>query len=207
MSVGRKHQSGTRAPRHRCWATVYETSEGYVGLAASAHGLAASTLPWAREDEARQALTTCLRGAAMRAWFDEPEWLGAADGLPPHLAAAREAFTVTGNEHYRRLACLQIDLRPHPQFTVRVLEAVRRLSPGETSTYGDEALKVGVAGGARAVGQVMASNPLAPVVPCHRVLTSGRRIGGFAGGPEMKARMLRNEGLQVDGDRVGSQTQ
>ncbi|MDP2872294.1 MAG: MGMT family protein [Bacillota bacterium] len=202
MSGNNKGKRFATKTKHRCWATVCETGGGYVGLAASAYGLAASTLPRASEDGARQALFVCLGGAALRGWFDEPEWLTPAEGLPPHLAAAREAFAASGGELVRCLGRLQIDLRPHPPFTARVLEAVRGLAPGETSTYGDVAQKVGVAGGARAVGQVMSHNPLAPVVPCHRVLSAGDRIGGFGGGPDMKARMLRGEGLQVDGDRV-----
>lgn len=192
---------------HRCWATVCRTEEGYVGLAASAHGLAASTLPRSSEDEARRALEECLGGPSLRRWFCPPEWLCDAAGLPPHLAAAREAFAAGGAQRSRALGGLQVDLRPHPPFTARVLAAVRGIGPGQACTYGDVAAMVGVAAGARAVGQVMARNPLAPVVPCHRVLAAGGRTGGFAGGPHLKAQMLQSEGLTVTGDRVAVRRQ
>lgn len=188
--------------KHRCWATVCLTEGGYVGLAASAFGLAASTLPQAGEDEARKALAACLDVPALRGWFDAPEWQCQQTGLTPHLAAARVAFLAKETDRQRELDLLQVDLRPHPPFTAKVLEAVRNIGRGQTCTYGEVASKVGVKGGARAVGQVMSRNPLAPVVPCHRVLAADSRIGGFAGGPDVKASMLRAEGLLVQQDQV-----
>lgn len=192
----------TGGEKHRCWAAVCRVEGGYAGLAASAFGLAASTLPCTSEGEARSALLAALEIPALRRWFGPTEWVGHEAGLTPHLAAAREALCATGPNRQRALDLLQLDLRPHPAFTARVLEAVRAIGRGRTCTYGEVAATIGVRGGARAVGQVMARNPLAPVVPCHRVLGGGNRIGGFAGGPEAKARMLRDEGLLVDRDRV-----
>ena len=72
----------------------------------------------------------------------------------------------------------------------RALQAIPR---GETRTYGELAAAVGRPGSPRAVGQMVARNPLTIVVPCHRVLAAGQRLNGFAGGIERKAALLGME--------------
>ena len=70
-------------------------------------------------------------------------------------------------------------------------------------TYGGLAAAVGVPGGARAVGNVMAGNPFPLVIPCHRVIRSDGSLGGFGGGLPMKRALLEMEGVAFDGhDRV-----
>jgi methylated-DNA-[protein]-cysteine S-methyltransferase len=80
-----------------------------------------------------------------------------------------------------------------------VLETLRREVPwGETVTYGELALMAGAPGAARAVGTTMATNPVPLVVPCHRVVASGGRIGGYGGGLHgvaTKRTLLAREGL------------
>lgn len=73
-----------------------------------------------------------------------------------------------------------------------VVQALRLIPAGQTTSYGDLARKVGRAGAARAVGQVMATNPVPLIVPCHRVLGSGGRLGGFSAptGTVLKQRLL-----------------
>jgi methylated-DNA-[protein]-cysteine S-methyltransferase len=84
-------------------------------------------------------------------------------------------------------------------FRRRVLETLRREVPwGETVTYGELAAMAGVPGAARAVGTAMATNPVPLVVPCHRVVASGGRIGGYGGGLHgvaTKRALLAREGL------------
>lgn len=70
-----------------------------------------------------------------------------------------------------------------------------RVGWGQVTTYGDLAAAVGAPDAARDVGEVMASNPLPLVVPCHRVLASRGAIGGFGGGVEMKRALLALEGV------------
>lgn len=70
-----------------------------------------------------------------------------------------------------------------------------RIGWGQVTTYGDLAAAVGAPGAAREVGEVMASNPIPLVVPCHRVLASRGAIGGFGGGVEMKRALLALEGV------------
>jgi methylated-DNA-[protein]-cysteine S-methyltransferase len=65
-------------------------------------------------------------------------------------------------------------------FQQAVIQALRKIPFGRTTTYADLAAKAGRPGAARAVGQVMATNPVPIVVPCHRVLASGGKLGGFS---------------------------
>ena len=80
-------------------------------------------------------------------------------------------------------------------FRGAVISAVRNIGWGRTRTYGDVAAEAGSAGAARAVGQVMAANPLPLIIPCHRVIGAGGRLGGYSArtGLTMKRRLLALE--------------
>lgn len=80
-------------------------------------------------------------------------------------------------------------------FSRRVLNACRAIPFGQTRTYSDLAKQVGSPGAARAVGGVMAANPVPLIVPCHRVLRTDGGLGGFSapGGTAAKQRMLELE--------------
>ena len=84
-------------------------------------------------------------------------------------------------------------------FQRRVYEAVLQIPHGQVTTYKWLGLSIGCAS-PRAIGQALRRNPLAPEVPCHRIVSSNARIGGFAGetdGPEItkKLRLLAAEGV------------
>lgn len=83
-------------------------------------------------------------------------------------------------------------------FARRVLLADGKIPRGRVMTYGGLAASVGVPGGARAAGNVMAGNPFPLVIPCHRVIRSDGSLGGFGGGAEMKKILLRLEGVAFD---------
>jgi len=78
-----------------------------------------------------------------------------------------------------------------PAYTQRVLRTVALIPPGYVATYGSVAEAAG--GGARAVGNVMAANPFAPIVPCHRVVSANFALGGYGGGLDVKIAMLKRE--------------
>jgi O-6-methylguanine DNA methyltransferase len=78
-------------------------------------------------------------------------------------------------------------------FQRTVLETIFRIPAGETMTYGEVAKAAGKPGAARAVGNVMAMNPIPLILPCHRVVATGG-LGGFTGGLEVKRKLLRLEG-------------
>ncbi len=92
------------------------------------------------------------------------------------------------------LASIPLDLEGLPPFTRRVLQVLRATHPGETFTYGQLARMSGSPGAARAVGQVMAKNPLPILVPCHRVVAANGP-GGFSlfGSLETKAQLMALE--------------
>ncbi len=92
-------------------------------------------------------------------------------------------------------------LTPQMSFNQKVWALCARIPRGKVATYGDIARALNCRG-ARAVGNALNRNPYAPEVPCHRVVGSDGRLTGFAGGIEAKARLLREEGLRMIGDRV-----
>ena len=84
-------------------------------------------------------------------------------------------------------------------FRRRVLAACRAIPRGETRTYGELALAAGAPRAARAVGTTMASNRVAIIVPCHRVVRAGGHLGGYSApnGPTLKCRLLELEKARV----------
>jgi O-6-methylguanine DNA methyltransferase len=74
---------------------------------------------------------------------------------------------------------------------MNVIDAVSKVPIGYATSYGEVAKAVG--GGPRAVGQIMARNPFAPVCPCHRVLRSDLTLGGYGGGLDVKLAFLKRE--------------
>ena len=78
-----------------------------------------------------------------------------------------------------------------PAYTQKVLKATLQVPLGYVTSYGLIAQAVG--GGPRAVGNVMASNPFAPIVPCHRVVKSDFTLGGYGGGLKVKVELLNRE--------------
>lgn len=100
----------------------------------------------------------------------------------------------------RNLREIPLDLEGAPPFNRQVYEAARRIDPGETRTYGEIAAELGDPGFARAVGQALGQNPIAIIVPCHRVLAAGGRMGGFSahGGVSTKRRLLEIEGALAE---------
>ena len=79
-------------------------------------------------------------------------------------------------------------------FQRAVLEAVVAIPRGEVRTYGEVALEVGHPGAARAVGEVMRTNRIPVLIPCHRVVRSGGDIGRYSPDPTIKRRLLAAEG-------------
>jgi methylated-DNA-[protein]-cysteine S-methyltransferase len=90
---------------------------------------------------------------------------------------------------------LPLDLRG-TGFRKRCWNELLRIPYGETRTYAEIARAVGSPAGFRAVGQANHYNPIAIIVPCHRVLASGKRLGGYGGGLPVKALLLRLEGAE-----------
>jgi methylated-DNA-[protein]-cysteine S-methyltransferase len=97
----------------------------------------------------------------------------------------------------RREFPVKVDWTRLSGFTRKALQVCAKIPYGKTLSYGEVAERAGSPGGARAVGQAMSKNPFPIVVPCHRVLASGGRIGGFSGGLHFKRALLDLEGADA----------
>ena len=93
----------------------------------------------------------------------------------------------------RRLFSVPLDLRG-TDFQLRCWHALLKIPYGETITYAELARRVGSPRGFRAVGMANHDNPVAIIVPCHRVLASDRTLGGYGGGLDIKRALLELEG-------------
>ena len=82
-------------------------------------------------------------------------------------------------------------------FQQRVWERLRDIEPGATTSYGQIAAGLGLRNGARAVGLANGSNPIAIVVPCHRVIGANGKLVGYGGGMPRKAWLLRHEAREL----------
>ena len=89
----------------------------------------------------------------------------------------------------------KLNLSGATPFQCKVWQASRLIPYGETRSYAWVANQIKNPEAARAVGQALGRNPLPIIVPCHRVITSDGKLGGFGGGLEMKRRLLYLEGL------------
>lgn len=125
---------------------------------------------------------------------EKVEWRKAADctahaqrQLDEYFAGKRREFT------------LRLDLRG-THFQRRCWDELLRIPYGESRSYADIACAVGSPNAFRAVGQANHHNPVAIVVPCHRVLAGGRALGGYGGGLPTKAFLLRLEGAEFYDD-------
>lgn len=86
-----------------------------------------------------------------------------------------------------------LDLHAGTAFQQRVWQALLEIPRGQTRSYGEIARAVRSSRAARAVGNACGANPIPVLIPCHRVVASHRRLGGFSGGREWKRRLLWRE--------------
>lgn len=87
-------------------------------------------------------------------------------------------------------------------FRARVYAVCRKIPRGRVATYQELARAIGRPSAGRAVGNALHRNPFAPAVPCHRVIRSDGRLGGFTRGTRAKARLLRSEGIIITSGRL-----
>lgn len=161
----------------------FDTTFGPMGLAWNGRGLTRVLLP---DDTPERLHERLLRGLSADAELGPGE-----QPLPfvQQAVAAMQAH-LAGSPHPLREVPLDLD-RTGP-FEQRVYAAARAIDPGRTCTYGEIAQRIEDPSALRAVGQALGANPWPLVVPCHRVLAAGGRLGGFSapGGSETKRRLL-----------------
>ena len=115
-------------------------------------------------------------------------WLFSEEKTAPFVRELREYFAGT-----RTRFEFALDLHG-TEFQKRCWKALTRIPYGKTTTYAAIARKVGRPKASRAVGQANHMNPMAIVVPCHRVLQTDGSLGGYGGGLDKKVTLLRLEG-------------
>ncbi len=143
------------------------------------------------QDSPLGALRVAVGEAGLRS-IDFGGGRGEPSGPPEATVAAALAAYFAGD--LSAVEALPVDLGGRTPFTKTVLGALRRVGPGQLTTYGGLAATVGRPGASRAVGRVMGANPLPIVIPCHRVLAGGGSLGGYSGGLDVKGWLLAHEG-------------
>ena len=124
------------------------------------------------------------------------------DLRPAKTAQEKKVLAAFKRHLAGRRYALELDLGCVTPFARKVLNTCYAIPHGKVLTYGELARKAGRPKAARAVGRVMARNPLAVVIPCHRVVGSDGSLHGFGGGLPMKRRMLELEGVCIRNNRV-----
>ena len=167
--------------------TLFDTAIGRCGIAWSDDGIAALQLP-----EATDAATRARIARTCPAVVEAPP--------PPAAEAAIASVAALLRGEPADLSDIALDLSGVPDFDRRVYAAARAIPAGRTQTYGALAARLGDPGAARAVGGALGRNPVAIIVPCHRVVAAGGAMGGFSagGGVATKRRILAIEGARGD---------
>lgn len=166
---------------------LFDTAIGRCGVAWSKRGLVAVQLPVSDPAVTEQRLVRKSRSTG--AAGPSPAMAALIADIGRYLAGERMDFST-----------VPVDLEGIDDYRRTLYEAMRAIGYGVTTTYGDLAKSLGATDweGARHVGEAMGKNPVPVVIPCHRVLAAGKRIGGFSayGGAKTKERLLALEGVR-----------
>ena len=169
---------------------VFDTAIGPCGVAWNARGLTGVQLP--EKDRAATERRLAAKAQAPAPPSRRPAIAAVVADIQRYLAGEAVDF-----------AAVAVDLSGLDPFRQKLYETMRSLAWGDTTTYGELAKKLGATDweGARDVGEAMGRNPVPVVIPCHRVLAAGGKLGGFSahGGAATKAKLLALEGVHLDG--------
>lgn len=175
------------------WQLVFDTELGWMHLAASLSGVQTLRFGYESLNELRATLSTAA-WAKVTLLKNPRQLKQELSGVPAWLSKLVVAlcdYAVGNKVDFSRFP---LHLPPKTEFQQSVIDACRAIPRGETRTYGQLAVKAGSPGAARAVGQVMATNCLPLLIPCHRVVGSNGLHGFSApGGLATKQRLLEIE--------------
>jgi len=164
---------------------LFETKLGVAGIAWSDEGVVRFRLPDPNDAAAEQNLKQ--KGKA-------------AEPPPAIVAVVEDAKRYFAGERID-FSAITLDLHGVDPFRRTIYDALRKVGFGETVTYGELAKRAGAnePQAAQDVGVAMARNPVPLIIPCHRVLAAGGKLGGFSapGRTEAKQRMLALEGVYI----------
>ncbi len=167
---------------------IFETTAGFCGIAWSEAGIGRFQLPTATGAGTERLLLRRLPDARPG---DAPSEVAETMAMVKRYFAGEDVD----------FSGARLDLDGQSTLFRDIYQALRQVGRGQTTTYGALAKAVGADGweAARVVGQAMATNPVALIIPCHRCLAAGGKIGGFSapGGEFSKLRMLELEGVHL----------
>jgi len=175
----------TQANHHQ----LFDTAIGECGVAWNMRGLIGVQLP--EKDRGATELRLAVKCHSTNA-AEVPPWIQSLIvSIQRYLAGQPVDFS-----------SIAVDLDGIDGFRQRLYAALRTVGFGRTTTYGELAKQLDLAGweGARDVGEAMGKNPMPIVIPCHRVLAAGNKIGGFSayGGTTTKQKLLALEGVDLN---------
>ena len=164
---------------------LFATAIGDCGVVWSGRGIAGVQLPEKSERQTRARIARRF-----------PEAREAAP--PPHVARAVADIVALLAGERKELSAIAVDLDGVAEFDRHVYAAARTIPPGLTLSYGEIAERLGDRKQAREVADALSRNPVPLIVPCHRVLAAGGKMGGFSapGGVRTKLRLLSIEGAR-----------
>lgn len=161
---------------------LFETPIGPCGISWSARGITGLQFPGDSAEATR---------ADLQRRFPEARSAEAPAFVTEAIAAIVGLLEGADDD----LTSIPLDPDHIPPFNQRVYDVTRAIPPGQTLTYGEVAAAIGEPGAARAVGRALGENPYPIIIPCHRVLAAGGKMGGFSGtgGIATKRRVLAIE--------------
>jgi len=161
--------------------TIFNTEWGYFGLVANEDGLIRTHLPGPNLEKIKAGLLKNLPVARYNQWLFNP----VQQRIIAYFKGTRVNFFTN----------VPLILDGFSPFTQRVLSACRKIRFGQTISYSQLAKKLRRPTGSQAVAGALAQNPLPLIIPCHRVICSDGKIGGFSapGGITLKKKMLKHE--------------
>jgi methylated-DNA-[protein]-cysteine S-methyltransferase len=169
---------------------LFDTPVGPVGIVWNDVGVVGVQLPEGSEAATRTRLSR-----------SHPDATEATAAPPAAIQHAIDGMLALLCGEPQDLRDVPLDLAAVPEFNRRVYDIARDIPPGQTLTYGEIAAQLGEPRAAREVGQALGQNPYPLIVPCHRVLAAGGKLGGFSarGGVTTKLRLLDIEGAEPNG--------
>jgi len=164
-------------PKNPLKYITFKVKHGYFGLLGDEKALLRSCLP----TKSKQACIDALLAGIESSEFDKSRFKN-----------LQELISAYFEGNYADLSNVAVDLKAFNSFSRKILAACQKIPPGQTVTYGRLAEIAGSIKAARAAGSVLAKNPVPLIIPCHRVVCSNGRLGGFsaAGGTKVKKILL-----------------
>ncbi len=164
---------------------IFKTKWGHFGLAGTEYGLCRIQLPGPKPEKIRSLLLKNLPDGQLDKSFFRP----VQEQIATYFEGACVNFSLD----------IPLVIEGLSSFGISILTACRDIGFGQTITYGRLAKKSGRPNASRAVGSALAKNPLPLIIPCHRVIRSDGKLGGFSapGGVTLKKKMLELEGKAI----------